>query len=165
MTLLPSELTSELPTAAEAFQVTIRLLTAAVAGAVIGIQRERSHKTAGLRTHILVALGSAVFVVSALAHDGGADAASGATPSGDVTRIVQGIASGIGFIGAGAILKLSDRERVKGLTTAAGIWMTAAIGAAAGWGRVWLALLVAVLSWIVLSVLGRFEAAERHNIE
>lgn len=147
----------ELPSAAEVLRALVRLGGAAIAGCIIGLQREHSGKSAGLRTHMLVALGAAVFVLAAL---------DVAVSANDVTRIVQGIASGIGFIGAGAILKLSTRERVKGLTTAASVWITAAIGAAAGLGRVWLALLVAGLSWLVLAILGRFEAEDRgHTIE
>jgi putative Mg2+ transporter-C (MgtC) family protein len=150
------QLTGGMPPGAEILRTTVRLLTAALVGAIIGVQREHSGKSAGLRTHVLVSLGCAVFVL--LMGPAGSNA--------EVSRVVQGIASGIGFIGAGAILKLSSRERVKGLTTASGIWITAALGTAAGIGRIGIALSVAVLAWAVLAILGRFEAKDRgHTIE
>ena len=92
---------------------------------------------------MLVSLGSALFVMAAV--DVGVE-------PGDVSRVIQGIAAGIGFLGAGAILKLTDRREIRGLTTAAGIWMTAATGLAAGLGRYGLALIAALLSLLVLAV-------------
>jgi putative Mg2+ transporter-C (MgtC) family protein len=77
-------------------------------------------------------------------------------PLGDLTRVIQGVAAGIGFVGAGAILKLSDQGQVVGLTTAAGIWMTAAIGVAVGTGRVWLPLVGVVMAVIILALLGHY---------
>jgi putative Mg2+ transporter-C (MgtC) family protein len=128
----------------------IRMLAAMLLGAIIGVQRERIGKPAGLRTHMLVAMGSALFVL------GGS--AAGMSMS-DLSRVIQGIATGIGFIGAGAILKLLDQREIEGLTTAAGIWMTAAVGVAVGLGRIGLAFLSVILTWIVLAVLGRIEQA------
>ena len=129
-------------------RVALRLLVAVLLGAVVGYERERHGKTAGLRTHMLVALGVALVIVSA--------EQSGVGPS-DMTRVLQGLFAGIGFLGAGAILKLDDQERVKGLTTAASIWATAAIAAAAGLGREATAVLATVLTYVILAVLLKLE--------
>ncbi|HVF64559.1 MAG TPA: MgtC/SapB family protein [Casimicrobiaceae bacterium] len=134
---------------AEFTRVAIRLLVAVALAAVIGYERERRGKTAGLRTHMLVALGVALVIVSAQQ--------SGVEPDG-MTRVLQGLFAGIGFLGAGAILKLDEKERVKGLTTAASIWATAAIAAAAGLGREATAVFATVLSYVILAVLGRLES-------
>ena len=127
-----------------------RLGLATVLGALLGYQRERVHSTAGLRTHILVCLGSAFFVLASVE--------AGQT-SADISRVIQGIVAGIGFLGAGTILKVSDRLQVHGLTTAASIWLTAAIGAGAGLGHLWLPVLGAVIGWIVLGPVGQIEKA------
>ena len=129
-------------------RVAVRLLVAVVLGAIIGYERERSGKTAGLRTHMLVALGVALVIVSA--------EQAGVQPA-DMTRVLQGLFAGIGFLGAGAILKLDEKERVKGLTTAAGIWATAAIAAAAGLGREATAVFATVLAYIILALLLKLE--------
>lgn len=153
--ILWSELTSGLPDSKELAHVLVRLLAAVVLGAIVGLQRERAGKAAGLRTHILVALGTTLFVLAA--------ARSGMSSDG-VSRVVQGISTGIGFIGAGAILKLSATREIQGLTSAAGIWMTAAIGVAVGLGGLGLALLGTIFTWITLASIGlleqRFEAAD-----
>jgi putative Mg2+ transporter-C (MgtC) family protein len=128
-------------------QLALRLLVAGLIGAVLGWDRERLKKAAGLRTHILVALGSAAFVAVTLQ--------AGIGPDG-VSRVVQGLAAGIGFLGAGCIVKSTD-EHVHGLTTAAGIWLTAAVGVAAGLGRIPAALLVGVFGWFTLVVIHRWE--------
>lgn len=146
--VLWSELTSGLPGREQFAHVLVRLVAAMVLGAVVGYQRERAGKAAGLRTHILVALGTALFVLAA--------AGSGMSSDG-VSRVIQGLATGIGFIGAGAILKLSATREIQGLTTAAGIWMTAAIGVTVGLGGLGLALLGTLLTWIVLASLGALE--------
>jgi putative Mg2+ transporter-C (MgtC) family protein len=125
-----------------------RLALAAILGAVVGWQRERVHSNAGLRTHILVCLGSAFFVLASVQ--------SGQT-SADISRVIQGIVAGIGFLGAGTILKMTDRLEVHGLTTAASIWLTAAIGVGAGLGHLWLPVLGAAFGWIVLGPVGRIE--------
>jgi putative Mg2+ transporter-C (MgtC) family protein len=139
-----AELRDSFPDAAEAVRVAIRLLAALLAGALIGWQRERTGKAAGLRTHMLVCMGTALFVVACIGSGMQQDA---------ISRVVQGLATGIGFLGAGAILKLESTQRIKGLTTAAGIWLTAALGVAIGLGRLGTALLGVVLAWIVLQVL------------
>ncbi len=140
------ELTTGLPDATQMARIIIRLIAAALLGAVVGIQRERMGKSAGVRTHMLVALGTALFVIAALE--------SGMSPS-DMSRVIQGIAAGIGFIGAGAILKLTKEREITGLTTAAGIWMTAAVGVAVGLGRWGSAALGVILTWIILSIVGQ----------
>jgi putative Mg2+ transporter-C (MgtC) family protein len=132
--------------AVRAARIGTRLLLAAVLGGAIGFERQRKRKPAGLRTHMLVALGAALFVVSQHPTES-PDAAS---------RVIQGVAAGVGFLGAGAILK-DSREWVHGLTTAADIWLTAAIGVAAGMGRGSTALLTTVLALVILAILPRFE--------
>ena len=99
---------------------------------------------------MLVAMGSALFVLGCAAAEMSMEGLS---------RVIQGLATGIGFIGAGAILKRQEEREIEGLTTAAGIWMTAAAGVAAGLGQIGLAFLSVVLTWIVLSVIGRIEQA------
>jgi len=137
---------SDLPGVAQVTQMTVRLLLAALCGGLLGFERERAGKEAGLRTHMLVALGAAFFVLI--------PQQAGVSP-GDMSRVLQGIITGIGFIGAGTILKLSEREEVRGLTTAAGIWLTAAVGIAAGMGREASALLGTTLALVVLSLFPR----------
>src|SRR3990167_2457453 len=143
-----SELTSGLPDRTELAHVVIRLVAALVLGAIVGYEREQAGKAAGLRTHMLVAMGTALFVLAA--------SGSGMNLDG-VSRVIQGLATGIGFIGAGAILKLSATREIQGLTTAAGIWVTAAIGVTVGLGAPPLALLGTILTWIVLVSIGLFE--------
>lgn len=113
-TLIWEELANGLPDNREIARVTIRLVAAMLLGAIIGLEREKTGKPAGLRTHMLVSLGCALFVIIPLELG---------IPLAEVSRIVQGVAAGIGFIGAGAILKLNEEREIQGLTTAAGIWM------------------------------------------
>lgn len=110
------------------------------------VERKWAGKSAGLRTHMLVSLGSALFVL--VPQQSGVSSA-------DLSRVSQGVISGMGFIGAGAILKRSDDAEVKGLTTAAGLWLTCAIGIAVGLGRVASALLGTVLALIILTAVHR----------
>jgi putative Mg2+ transporter-C (MgtC) family protein len=133
---------SDIPDAAGVTRVTMRLLVAALLGGIIGFEREWKGRPAGLRTHMLVALGSALFVLvpqQALVSDG------------DLTRVLQGLIAGIGFLGAGTIIKHNDTAYVEGLTTAASIWMTAAIGIAAGMGREATAFLSTLVAMGILS--------------
>src|SRR5215831_521695 len=125
-----------------------RLGLAAVLGALLGYQRERVHSSAGLRTHILVCLGTAFFVLASVE--------AGQT-SADVSRVIQGIVTGVGFLGAGTILKVGDRLEVFGLTTAASIWLTAGIGVGAGLGHLWLPALGAGIGWLILGPIGNIE--------
>jgi putative Mg2+ transporter-C (MgtC) family protein len=154
MDLLWNELNAGIPDAGEAIRIVVRILGATLAGAVVGYERERTGKAAGLRTHMLVALSSAIFVLGPIE--------TGMSES-DISRVVQGVAAGIGFLGAGTILKLAGEGEVRGLTTAAGIWLTAAVGVAAGLGRVGLALLSAILAWIILAIVARFELRVGNN--
>lgn len=121
----------------------VPLMLAALLGAVLGWEREQKGRAAGLKTHILVAMGSALFVLSPELD--GIDGANN-------TRVMQGIVSGIGLVGAGAILRSRSGARVEGLTTAASIWITAAIGMAAGMGLAWPAILATLLAWLVVAV-------------
>ena len=135
-----------LPDVGELTVMLVRLLTAVVLGGLLGLERERKGRAAGLKTHILVSMGSALFVLAPLQ--------AGVDPA-DITRVMQGIVSGIGFLGAGAIIKLNRGERVEGLTTAAGIWMTSAIGMAAGLGLEIAALMTTVLALLVFATIPR----------
>ena len=163
MEILWQELTSGLPDRQQLARVIIRLIAAAILGSIIGYERERAGKAAGLRTHILVTLGTCVFIL----------ACSGSGMDSDgLSRVIQGIVTGIGFLGAGSILKLNEERDIQGLTTAAGIWMTAAVGIAVGLGSLGLALLSTILTVIVLALLGQVDyeaekkqAAESENIE
>lgn len=139
---------ADLSDPAQLTRVSVRLLLAVLLGAVIGYERERRGRTAGLRTHMLVALGVSLVVVAAQI--------SGVGP-GDMSRVLQGLLAGVGFLGAGAIIKQSEKEQVKGLTTAASLWAVAAIAVAAGLGREATAILSTVLTFIILSTLRRLE--------
>ncbi len=120
-----------------------RLLVAACLGALLGWERESIGKSAGIRTHMLAALGAAAFVM--------VPQLMGASEA-DVSRVIQGLVAGVGFLCAGAILKSEESGQAKGLTTAAGLWLTAAVGMAAGMGRESLAILTAALALGVLAI-------------
>ena len=137
---------SDLPDAAQVTRILLRLTLAALLGGLLGIEREQKGKAAGVRTHMLVAMGSALFVL--VSQQAGMD-------SGDLSRVVQGLIAGIGFLGAGTIIKGNDEEKVRGLTTAAGIWLTAAIGMAAGLGREATAVLSTVLTLGIFALMPR----------
>ena len=122
-------------------EIILRLLLAVALGAGIGYQRERANKPAGLRTHILISVGSALFTVVSL---------FGFSDGVDPSRIAAGVVAGIGFIGAGVIFRGMRGDNVTGLTTAASIWATAAIGLACGVGWYLIATLVAAITVIVL---------------
>ena len=148
MDVIWEELIAGMPDARHLAHVLVRLTAAAMLGAVVGFQRERAGKPAGLRTHMLVTLGTAVFVL----------ACSGAGMDSDgLSRVIQGIVTGIGFIGAGSILKLNDGRNVQGLTTSAGVWMTAAVGVAVGLGSLGVAILATLFALVVLSFARRYE--------
>ena len=135
-----------LPDAGTTTVIVVRLLTATVLGGMLGLERESKGRAAGLKTHMLVSIGSALFVMAPLL--------SGIAP-GDVTRVMQGIVSGIGFLGAGAIIKLERDERIEGLTTAAGIWMVSAVGMAAGMGMEVMALATTLIGLAVVNTIPR----------
>lgn len=133
---------SDIPDVATLTTITLRLVLAAILGGVLGYERERKARTAGLRTHMLVAVGAALFVI-------------GPTQSGmevaDLSRVLQGIIQGIGFLGAGAIIVRSAHFQVEGLTTAAGIWAVAGIGVLVGLGLEATAILSTVIVLIILA--------------
>jgi putative Mg2+ transporter-C (MgtC) family protein len=137
------------PDTTQLARVAIRLGFAAVIGWLLGAERGSVGKAAGARTHMLVAFGAALFVIVP---------AEMGLAEGDLGRVIQGVATGVGFLGAGTILKRTDQQEITGLTTAATIWLTAAIGLAAGVGHIWIALMCGGVAWIALSL---FTLSER----
>ena len=154
MELLWQELTHGLPDGRQFATFLIRVIAAVVLGGIVGIEREKARKPAGLRTHILVSLGTAIVVLAC--------AGSGMDMAG-LSRVIQGIVTGIGFIGAGSILKLDEERDIKGLTTAAGLWLTAAIGVACGLGSLGVAMIGAVLALIVLALERVFQTQKENK--
>jgi putative Mg2+ transporter-C (MgtC) family protein len=146
--VIKNELLGGIGDSGQLLRVLVRLVVASLLGGILGLERQHEGKAAGVRTHMLVALGSALFTLVPL--EAGWDIAS-------VSRVIQGIAAGIGFLGAGTILKLSELHEIKGLTTAACIWMTAAVGVAVGAGRIGLALISVGLALFILYVIHRAE--------
>jgi putative Mg2+ transporter-C (MgtC) family protein len=131
--------------------IALRIGAALLAGAILGINRDLHHKPAGLRTHALVSIGSALVIVLVLTvANGAADALS---------RAIQGLVTGIGFVGAGVIMHHEAERRVEGLTTAASIWVAAGIGMACGAGLILLALIALGATLVVLVWGGRLERA------
>lgn len=145
---------SDLDDVREITQMSLRLLVAALLGGVLGWEREQSGKAAGIRTHMLVAVGAALFIL--IPQQAG-------IPDAELSRVIQGVITGVGFLGAGAILKGNDEKHLKGLTTAAGIWLTAAIGVAAGLGREASAILCTLLALVVLFVVPRLLQMFEHK--
>jgi putative Mg2+ transporter-C (MgtC) family protein len=137
---------SDLGNADDVTRVVLRLIVAVALGGLLGYERESIGASAGQRTHMLVALGSALFILIPL---------QAGMRIEDLSRVLQGVTAGIGFLGAGAILKLRERAAVQGLTTAASVWLTAAIGVAAGMGRETTAVVSAVFAFVILSLLKR----------
>jgi len=140
---------SDLKDVTEITQLSVRLLLAALLGGILGFEREQRGKAAGIKTHMLVAIGAALFILI--------PQQAGITDS-EMSRVVQGVITGVGFLGAGAILKNTSEQEAKGLTTAAGIWLTAAIGIATGLGREASAILCTVLALMVLLIMPKFMA-------
>ena len=132
---------------AEYAEIFLRLVLAVIAGGLIGLEREVVHKPAGLRTHMLVSLGSALFVLVGLE-----------TLPNETARVIAGIATGIGFLGAGTIFK--SRNDVQGLTTAASVWTVAAVGLSIGLGYYLISAIAVVLVLIILH-LNRIEFFQR----
>ncbi|MFN8565542.1 MAG: MgtC/SapB family protein [Anaerolineae bacterium] len=120
-------------------------MLAALLGGIIGLDRERKQRDAGLRTHILVGTGACLFTVLSML----------AFPGGDPGRVASQILPGIGFLGAGTVLKYG--RNIHGLTTTASVWITAAVGMAVGAGAWFLAICGTLLIWFVLAILRRFE--------
>lgn len=129
----------------------IRLVLAFVLGSIIGLERERKRGYAGLRTHILVSTGSALIMLVSL-YIWNAYKGEGAADPG---RIAAGVVTGVGFLGAGTIIR--STEGVKGLTTAASIWISSAIGLAVGCGYISAALITTIIAYLALSFLKRLE--------
>ena len=156
MEILWHELTAGMADRGHLAIVLLRTITAVILGGIVGVQREKVGKPAGLRTHMLVSLGTAVVVLSCqgvgMEMDG-------------LSRVIQGIVTGIGFVGAGTILKLTDQREIQGLTTATGLWMTAAIGVAVGLGALGIAVIATLLTVIVLSLQGLEEALNKKSKE
>jgi putative Mg2+ transporter-C (MgtC) family protein len=127
-------------------EIVLRLGVATVIGSVLGLNREIRGKPAGMRTHALVALGTALVTLTGIVlagHDGEFD-------SNSVSRVIQGIVAGIGFLGGGTILKSDSGEQISGLTTAASLWVVACLGIACGVGLWAMALIALGLALIVL---------------
>lgn len=143
---------SDVPDAEQLTRLVLRLLLAALLGGVLGYEREHKGKAAGMRTHMLVAIGAAMFVL--VPQQAGMEI-------GDMSRVIEGIVTGVGFLGAGAIIKQHSEENVQGLTTAAGVWMTAAIGIACGLGRETTAVLSTLLALAILNLAPRWFERKR----
>lgn len=130
-------------------EVVMRLLAATLIGCLIGLDREVRRKPAGMRTHALVSLGAAVLIVVVIRIG-----PSSADHLSAVSRVIQGIIAGVGFLGGGAILKsIGEHEMVHGLTTAASIWLVACLGIACGTGQ-WGAALIACLMALLILIVG-----------
>ena len=134
---------SDVPDAEQVTRITLRLLVAAVLGGLLGYEREQQGKSAGIRTHMMVAMGAALFVL--IPQQAGAS-------SEDLSRVLQGLIAGVGFLGTGAIIMGNREVETRGLTTAASLWVTAAIGVAAGMGRESTAVLSTLIALLILSV-------------
>lgn len=134
---------SDLGNAEDITRIVLRLLVALALGGLLGYERESIGAPAGLRTHMLVSLGAALFVLIPL---------QAGMQVEDLSRVLQGVTAGIGFLGAGAILKQRDKNDIRGLTTAASVWLTAAVGIAAGMGREATAVLSALFALVILAI-------------
>jgi len=134
---------SDLPDAAQTTRLVLRLTIAALLGGLLGWEREHAGKAAGVRTHMLVAMGTAMFVLVSQQIGMGNE---------DLSRVIQGVTAGVGILCAGTILKSDKVNDVKGLTTAAGLWLTAAVGVAAGLGQELTAVLATLLALVILAV-------------
>ena len=141
------ELVADVPNSTVMARIVVRLVVALVLGGIVGLERAYRHKAAGMRTHMLVALGAAIVVL--VPHLTG-------MPSADLSRVIQGIVTGIGFVGAGVIFRLG-KQHVEGVTTAASIWLTAIVGIATGTGRLSLSVAGTVLALIIFELFGRLE--------
>ncbi len=133
---------ADIPDLSTMTRVTLRLVLAAILGAMLGFEREIKARSAGVRTHMLVAVGAAIFVIGPL---------QAGMPVEDMSRVIQGVIQGIGFLGAGAIIVGSAPQKTQGLTTAANIWATAGIGVVVGLGLEATAVLSTVIMLIILA--------------
>ena len=142
------------------WQFILQIVLAAVLGGLVGMERQFHGRPAGLRTHILVCLGSAVIIVAFQRLQAGLDEGVGAIVTMDPARAAAGIITGIGFLGAGTILK--GKDFIRGLTTAASIWVVAAIGITTGLGQYHLAVVTTVLVLFTLFVLDKIDLRSAH---
>jgi putative Mg2+ transporter-C (MgtC) family protein len=145
---------SDLGSVADVTQVLMRLGLALILGGILGFERELSRRDAGMRTHMMVAVGAALFVVVPLQAGFSQD---------NMSRVLQGLVSGIGFLGAGAIIKLSAEREVRGLTTAASLWLSAGVGVASGLGREATAILSVAIALAILSSARLFKGREQEE--
>lgn len=134
---------SDVPDLSTITRITVRLVLAAILGGILGYERELKRRSAGVRTHMLVAVGAALFVIGPL---------QSGMPMEDMSRVLQGIVQGIGFLGAGAIIVRAKQNLVEGLTTAANIWSTAGIGVIVGLGLEATAVLSTAIVLLILAV-------------
>jgi putative Mg2+ transporter-C (MgtC) family protein len=147
---------SDVPDAEQVTRITLRLLVAAILGGLLGYEREQQGKSAGVRTHMMVAMGAALFVL--IPQQAGASSA-------DLSRVLQGLIAGVGFLGTGAIIMGNREVATRGLTTAASLWVTAAIGVAAGMGRESTAVLSTLIALLILSVVPWIYRTKNQNKE
>lgn len=132
-------------------EIALRIGCAAAAGIILGANRWLHHKSAGVKTHALVAIGASAAVLGVMRS--GPDAAASADLSVDaVSRVLQGLMTGVGFLGAGVIIHNATGNRIQGLTTAASIWITTILGAVIGMGHVALAMTAVLAAGIVLLI-------------
>lgn len=134
---------SDVPDLSTLTLITVRLVLAAILGGVLGYERKLKARSAGVRTHMLVAVGAALFVIGPL---------QSGMPIEDMSRVLQGVVQGVGFLGAGAIIVRKAQDQVVGLTTAASIWATAGIGVLAGLGLETRAILSTLIVLVILSI-------------
>ena len=134
---------SDLPSLEITTRLVLRLLLAGILGGILGFEREAKGKSAGLRTHVMLAMGTAFFIMVPKLSGMQEDA---------ISRILQGLLTGVGFIGAGTILKHTDEGRIEGLTTPAGLWFHAAIGVAAGMGMEMSAIMGSLIGFLILNL-------------
>jgi len=133
---------SDIPDLSTMTRIVLRLTLAAILGGIIGWERELKARSAGVRTHMLVAVGAALFVLGPL---------QAGMEISDLSRVVQGIVQGVGFLGAGAIIIRTGEQKVQGLTTAANIWATAGIGVVVGLGLEATAVLSTIIVLLILA--------------
>ncbi|OBR46181.1 MgtC/SapB family protein [Paraburkholderia tropica] len=140
---------ADLGDSANVIQLVVRLTVALILGGILGFEREMAGRDAGLRTHMMVSVGSALFVLVPLQAGFSQD---------NLSRVLQGLVSGVGFLGAGAIMKLNAEREVRGLTTAASLWFAAGVGVASGLGREATAILSVTVALLILSGTRAFKA-------
>jgi putative Mg2+ transporter-C (MgtC) family protein len=141
--------------------IALKMFLALLIGGLIGWNRQRENKPAGLRTHMLVSLGSALFVMIPIYLNRIESINNSEILSRGIQGSIQGVAAGVGFLGAGEIIRQpsrgSGRDRIYGLTSAAAIWVSSALGVAVGTGLYPIAILGVIFSWIVLKIIKQFE--------